>query len=310
LVCHHQRRNRQESNKARVPWAAMRYRIGRDGKIMNGEGSEMTIKTQLIAILALLLSFTFSSAQEKIIVGGSGALNDEITDLAKTYMAKNPGDSIEVRPESMSTEGGIEGVRMGRFHIGLISRPLTQAEMGKLLYLPVARSMAGVVFHKSIPVSNLSDAQICDVFSGKIKSWKELGGNDAKILVLTRKRDDNNTETFREKMACFKDMTITADAIALVRGSEVLAALDKRPGTVGITNLGSSFRELEHIKAVAINGVNPTPDAAKTAKYKYFSERGLITLGESQGLTKRFIEYMATAEGRKIIGSLGAIPIR
>jgi phosphate transport system substrate-binding protein len=270
----------------------------------------MSMKTQLIAFVALLLSFASSSAQEKIVVGGSGALNDEMTALAKAYMAKYPSDNIEVRPESMSTEGGIEGVRMGRFQIGLISRPLTHAEKGKLVYLPAVRSLAGVVIHNSIPVANLTETQICEVFGGKIKSWKELGGNDAKITVLTRKRDDNNTETFREKMACFKGLTITAEAISLLRGNEVLDALDKRPGTVGITNLGSNFREHEHVKAVAINGVSPTPEAARTEKYKYFSERGLITQGEPQGLTKRFIEYLSTTEGRKIIGSLGAIPIR
>ncbi len=247
---------------------------------MNGEGSNMNMKTQVIAILVLFFSCASGSAQEKIVVGGSGSLNEEVTDLAKAYMAKNPADAIEVRPESMSSEGGIAG------------------------------TPAGVAFHKSIPVTNLAEAQICDVFGGRIKSWKDVGGNDAKITVLTRKKDDNNTEAFREKMSCFKDLTITAEAIALVRGSEILAALDKRPGTVGIVNLGSSFNDYENIKAVAINGVIPAPEAARSGKYRYFSERGLVTQGEPKGLTKRFIEFMATAEGRKIIGSQGAIPVR
>jgi phosphate transport system substrate-binding protein len=277
---------------------------------MNGERRKMNMKTQIIAILALLLSVSFSSAQEKIIIGGSGSLNDEFTDLAKAYMAKFPSDTVEVRPESMSTEGGIEGVRSGRLHIGLIARPLHSIEKGEMVYLPVARSMSGVVLHKSLPISNLSEAQICDVFSGKVESWKDLGDNETKIMVLTRKRDDNNTETFREKMPCFKDLVITSDAIALLRGSEILAALDKRPGTVGIANLGSSFREHDNIKAVAINGVNPTIEAARSDKYKFFNERGLVTLGEPQGLAKRFIEFMATVEGRKITGSQGAIPVR
>lgn len=268
------------------------------------------MKTLVIAILALLISFASSSAQDKIVVGGSGSLNEEIADLAKAYMAKNSSDAVEVRPESMSTEGGIEGVRLGRLHIGLISRPLTSGEKEKLVYIPIARSLAGVVFHKSIPVSNLTETQICDIFSGKLKSWKDVGGNDGKITVLTRKKDDNNTETFREKMSCFKDLGITPDAIPLVRGSDVLAALDKRPGTIGIVNLGSSFRDLDHIKAAAINGIAPTPEAARGEKYRYFAERGLVTHGEPQGLAKRFIDFMATAEGRKIIGSQGAIPIR
>jgi len=268
------------------------------------------MKIQVIALMVLLLSGGATSAEEKIVIGGSGSLNDEMTALAKAYMGKNSGETVEVRPESMSTEGGIEGVRMGRLQIGLISRPLSQTEKGKLLYIPVARSMTGVVIHKSIPVANLTDAQVCDIFTGKIKSWKELGGSDAKITVLTRKRDDANTETFREKMPCFKDAVITADAIALVRGNEVLAALDKRPGTVGIVNLGSNYRDYDNIKALAINGVSPTAESARTEKYRYFAERGLIVQGEPHGLAKRFIDFMATAEGRKILGSEGAIPLR
>ena len=268
------------------------------------------MKTQIIAILALILSSPFASAQEKIIIGGSGAVNDELTELAKIYMSKYPSDSVEIRPESMSTEGGLEGVRGGRFQIGLISRSLNASEKGKLVYLAIARSMAGVVIHKSSPITNLSDAQTCDIFSGKTKSWKELGGNEAKIVVLTRKRDDSNMEAFRNKMPCFKDLTITSDAIPLLRGNEVLAALDKRPGTVGIANLGSNFREHENIKAVAINGVSPTAETARNEKYRFVREHGLVTLGEPQGLTKRFIEFIATAEGRKIIGSQGAIPLR
>jgi phosphate transport system substrate-binding protein len=270
----------------------------------------MRMKIQVIALVVWLLSAGTGSAEEKIVVGGSGSLNDEVTALAKAYMAKNSGDTIEVRPESMSTEGGIEGVRMGRLHIGLISRPLTQNERGKLLYIAIARSMTGVVIHKTISVGNLTEAQVCDIFAGKIKSWKDLGGNDAKVTVLTRKRDDANTETFREKMPCFKDLAISADAIALVRGNEVLAALDKRPGTVGIVNLGSNYRDYDNIKAVSINGISPTAETARTEKYRFFAERGLIVQGEPHGLARRFIDFMASAEGRKILGSEGAIPLR
>jgi phosphate transport system substrate-binding protein len=277
---------------------------------MNEEGRKMNMKTQIIVILALLVSVSFASAQEKIVVGGSGSLNEELVDLAKIYMTKHPADSVEIRPESMSTEGGLEGVKAGRFQIGLIARPLNANEKGKHVYLAIARSMAGVVIHKSIPISNLSDGQICDIFSGKIKSWKDLGGSEAKIVVLTRKRDDSNTEAFRNKMACFKDLVVTNDAIPLQRGNEVLDALDKRPGTIGITNLGSNFRDHENIKALSINGVTPTAETVRNEKYRFVREQGMVTAGEPQGVAKRFIDFMATAEGRKIIGSQGAIPIR
>jgi len=277
---------------------------------MNEEGRKLNMVTQIVVILSLFLSISLASAQEKIVIGGSGSLNEELVDLAKAYMAKYPAESVEIRPEPMSTEGGLEGVRSGRFQIGLVARPLNPTEKSKLVYITVARSIAGVVIHKSMPISNLSDSQVCDVFSGKIKSWKEIGGNDGKIVVLTRKRDDSNTEAFRNRMPCFKELVVTGDAIALLRGNEVLDALDKRPGTIGITNLGSNFRDHENIKALSINGINPNADTVRSDKYRFVREQGMVTAGDPQGLTKRFIDFMGTAEGRKIIGSQGAIPIR
>src|SRR5258706_16432749 len=142
--------------------------------------------------------------------------------MAKAFMAKNPGETVEVRPESMSTTGGIEGVLSGRFAIGLVARRLQDSEKSKFVYRAIARSMTGVGTQKSLPLNNLSDAQICDIFSGKIKSWKDIGGSDLKITVLTRKRDDNNTENFRKHMDCFKDLKMSPEAIRPLRGSELL----------------------------------------------------------------------------------------
>lgn len=268
------------------------------------------VKIKIITLVMLLAGSPQVGAQDKIVVGGSGSLTDEMIDAAKAYMAKNPNDNVEVRPESMSTTGGIEGVNGGRLTIGLISRGLKDSEKGKLLSRAIARSMAGVVLHKSYPIGGLSDSQICDIFSGKIKSWKDIGGSDGKITVLTRTRDDNNAETFRKAMECFRELKVTADALALARGSEVLDALNKRPGTIGITNLGSNFTDHKNIKAVAVNGVAPSIETVKSDKYKFYHEHSAITLGEPQGLTKRFLEFLNGAEGQKILSARGAFGLR
>jgi phosphate transport system substrate-binding protein len=144
-----------------------------------------------------------------------------------------------------------------------------------------------VALHRSIPINGLSEAQVCDIFSGKNTSWKEVAGIDAKIVVLTRKRDDANTRVFREKLACFKNLQITPDAIALLRGTEMFEALDKRDNTVGIINVDA--------------------DIARAAKH---TEKGVVTLGAPQGTAKRFLEYVASAEGHKILASHGTIPIK
>ena len=104
-----------------------------------------------------------------------------------------------------------------------------------------------VAVNKALSANDLSEAQVCEIFAGKIKFWNDVGRGDAKIMVLTRKKEDASVETIRENRVSFKSLQITAEAIALVRGSEVLDSLDKRPNTVGIVNVGTSLRERQNV---------------------------------------------------------------
>jgi phosphate transport system substrate-binding protein len=267
------------------------------------------MKLTIAAAAVFLLAAGPLWAQEKVVIGGSGGLIDEMEDLAKAYMAKNPADKIEVLQESMSTSGGIGAVLNGRLTIGLVTRPPKGDEKARLVHRAIGRSPVGIAIHKSLPVNNLTEAQICGIFSGQIKSWKEVGGGEAKITVITRKQEDNNAEVVREKIGCFKQLKISADAIALVRGTEVLDALNRRPGAIAIVSVATSMFERPEVKAVAIDGVAPSPEAVRSGKYRAYNERGIVTLGAPQGATKRFLDFAASPEGQKILVHRGMIPV-
>jgi phosphate transport system substrate-binding protein len=264
----------------------------------------------IIGLVFFCAVATPAAGQEKVVIGGSGSLTDDLADVAKVYMAKNPSDSIQVLMDSMSNTGGMEGVKMGRLTIGLVTDEPKGADKEKLLYRGVGRTPTAVAVNKTLPIANLGESQICDIFSGKIKAWSTVAAGDDKIMVLTRKKDDANTDTMREKMVCFKDLQITADAVVLVRGSEVLDALDKRLNTVGIVNVGSSLAERQNVKTLSIDGISATPEAVQSGKYKYFNERGVVTLGAPQGAAKRFLEFVSSAEGQKILGRRGLVPLK
>jgi phosphate transport system substrate-binding protein len=267
-------------------------------------------RSAIIAVFVLALHIAPLAAQEKVMVGGSGSLTEDMAELAKAYMTKNPSDSIHVLMDSMSNTGGMEGVKLGRLTIGLVTDEPKGADKERLVYRAVGRTPTAVAVNKALSVNNLSEAQVCDIFSGKIKSWKDVGGSDAKIMVLTRKKDDANTETIRENMACFKNLQITAEAIALVRGSEVLDSLDKRSHTVGIVNVGTSLSERQNVKALSIDGIAASPETVQSGKYKFFNERGVVTLGPAQGIGKRFLEFVASAEGQKILARRAVISVK
>jgi phosphate transport system substrate-binding protein len=265
----------------------------------------------ILTIFALFVGIGPVAAQEKVVVGGSGAMGDAVDLLAKVYKQKNPSEALEIIPEPMSTTGGIEGTKAGRLTIGIITRSLHDDEKKSgLVYRPMTRIPVVVGVHKSIPVNSLSDSQVCDIFSGKIKSWKDVGGGDGKIMVLGRKKDDNSMEIFREKMACFNQLQLGPDTVLLVRGSEVLDSLNNRPGTVGVTVAGAVMMERPNIKAVAVAAVAPALDAVKSGKYKYFNEVGFVTVGEPKGTAKRFVEFVNSSEGEKIFEKFGMAAIR
>lgn len=268
------------------------------------------MKAVASAIFLLWVGIAVVGAQEKVILGGSGSMTDGMAELAKAYMAKHPSESVQVVMEGMSNTGGMEGTKIGRLTIGLVTDEPKGADKDQLMYKAVGRMPAGVALHKSTPISNLSTFQICDVFSGKITSWKEIGGGDAKIVVLTRKRDDANTRPFREKMACFKNLQITPDAIALARGGDVLDGLNTRPNTIALINVDADLIDRQNLKTVAIDGVSPAPETVQTGKYKFYNEKGIVTLGAPQGAVKRFLEYLDSAEAHKILAHRGMIPVK
>jgi phosphate transport system substrate-binding protein len=285
---------------------AMADNVTHEKSTMDG-GSFM--KTKLITMLIVLLSVGGLWADDKVVVGGSGGLIDEMEDMAKAYMAKHPGEKIDVIDESMSTSGGIGAVLAGRLTIGLVTRPPKGEEKAKLAYRAVGRSPVGVAVHKSLAVSNLSEAQICGIYSGRIKSWKEVGGEEAKIMVITRKQEDNNTEVMRDKIACFKDLKLAPEAVALSKGTEVLDAVNKRPTATAIVSVATSMFERPDVKAVTIEGVPPSAEAVKSGKYKVYNERGVVTVGAPAGTAKKFLEFVASAEGQKILAKRSMIPV-
>src|SRR5258706_1939762 len=263
----------------------------------------------ILALLSLLfLGSGVARAEEKIVVGGSGGLLDEMEEIGKIYLARNPQDRVEVITEPMSTTGGIEGVKSGRLTIGSVTRPLRGAEKAELVYRPIGRVMVGVGVHISVPIANLTETQICDVFSGRIKSWKEIGGGEGKITVVARRKDDNNDAEMRQKIACFKDLQLSSDAVFVVRGNELMDAVHRRPEVIALVNGGSNLLERPNIKILAIGGVPASNDAIKSGKYKYYNERRIVTLWAPQGLAKRFLDFIATGEGQKVLVHRGVIP--
>jgi len=143
-----------------------------------------------------------------------------------------------------------------------------------------------------------------------VKSWKELGGPEQKILVLGRVRDDANMEAMRKQMACFASVNLSPEAVLLSRGNEVDQALSHRAGTVAVTDLESAMRGRESFKALSIDGVSPMAEPMTSARYPYSREFGVVTAGEPQATVKRFLDFLGGPESQKVFAQSGVLVSR
>ncbi len=268
---------------------------------------------KIIGIIAAFIFSIYSGsllAQEKVMLGGSGGMLPTMQDLAKAYLAKNPSDPIEVMPSSIGSSGGIKAAEAGRVAIGLTARPLRPEEKAKLVYRLLGTMPALVAVHKDVPVANLSEAQICDIYAGKIVTWKEVGGPGDKIAVLTRNEDDASKEVFRQYVSCFKSLKETPEAVVLTKSAEMTAALGNRPHTIGLTDYAAILKAEGRFKPVSIDGLAPSPESVRSGKYKILKEFGVVTLGEPQGIAKKFLDFVKSPEGEQILSKNGVVVVR
>jgi len=250
-------------------------------------------------------------AEEKVVVGGSGGVYEEVKEIAKIYQAKDPSQSVEIMSESMATGATLDALKAGRLTVGLVGGSLMDQEKGRFVYRGIGRVPIGIGVNKALSVANLSEAQVCDIFAGRTKSWKEFGG-EGKIMVLAIvKKNDTLMESMRRHMSCLHDLSVTPDAIVLNRSLELQDAINVRPTTMGVVSVTSNMNEIRpNVKAVAIGGVAPSFETAQSGKYKYVHEYGAVSIGEPQGAAKRFLDFVAGPEGQKVFARRGLIAVR
>lgn len=262
-------------------------------------------KRVAISVSWLLLAVTGPlTAQERVVIGGAGAHVPVMLALAEAYQARHPSQHIEVIGKPLGSTGGIRAVQAGVATIGLTSRPLHADEQRGLVYRAYGRTPLVVGMHPDVPVDSLTDAQFCDIFAGRTTSWKDVGGPDARIVILTR-NEDGTKETFREQVACFRHLKETPEAIAMTKPTAMSDALSRRPWTIGLTDLAALINAEWRFKALAISGVVPSVEALRNGQYPLSKTFGVVTAGEPRGSARQFLEFVVGPEGERVMSRHG-----
>jgi len=225
-------------------------------------------------------------------------------------MNKNPDVNISVRGGGSSV--GIAAIIDGTVDIGNASRPIQTKELalgrskGRILKeIPIARDGIAVIVHKDNPVENLSLEQLRDIFTGKIANWKELGGKNMPIVVVSRDTSSGTFETFKEKV--LKNAKVKDQAIMTAANQAVLTTVMDTPGAIGYVGIGFVS---DDIKVLSINGIKASKDSVIKGTYPVSRKLYMYVNGEPQGLVKRYIDFVLSEEGQSIVEEIGYVRVK
>lgn len=272
-------------------------------------------------MIALVLSVVGCSRQDKtnnsnadkesgklsgtLTIAGSTSVQPFSEVLAEEFQAKNPG--VQVNVQGGGSSQGVEAAISGAADIGSLSRDLKDEEKAKanLVVTPIAVDGIAIVVNPANKVIALKMEDVKNIYLGNIKNWKELGGIDAPITVVSREDGSGTRDAFSEITMNKEDILKTAIIQNSTGAVRTTVAGDKN--AIGYISLASLNQE---VKALDLDGVKATEANVKNGTYKLQRPFIYITKDAPQGLSKAFIDFVLSDEGQKIIVDEGAFKIK
>ncbi|HHW18206.1 MAG TPA: phosphate ABC transporter substrate-binding protein [Firmicutes bacterium] len=257
-------------------------------------------------VASLVLVGCSGTVSGTIVASGSTALQPLVQQAADKFMAKNPKARITVNGGGSGT--GLSQVAQGQVNIGMsdiFAEEKEGIDASQLKDYKVAVVGFAIVVNPDVKVDNLTQEQVVGIFTGKIKNWSEVGGQDLPIVVINRPKSSGTRATF--KKYALGGVEEAETAMTEDSSGQVKKIVSETPGA--ISYLALSYVD-NSVKALKFDGNAPTVENITTGKYPIWSYEHLYTKGEPTGLTKAFIQYMLSQEVQNdLVTKLGYIPI-
>ena len=252
-------------------------------------------------VLPLLVSVVHA---EEINVSGSTSVAHIMDVLAEKYNQAHPEGYVAV--QGIGSSAGITLVKKGISNIGMSSRYLTEVESDKSLnVIPIALDGLAVIVNNLNPVTNITRNQLYDVYKGRISNWKQLGGSDQKIAVVTREASSGSRYSFESLMGLTKIVNgrlvsdISSDNLVVNSNSMVKTLVNHNKQAIGFVSTGSIDRS---VKAVEFEGVKVSNETIVNGKYQL--SRPFLVLYQrdrTSDSVKSFIKFLTSLEAKSLI---------
>jgi phosphate transport system substrate-binding protein len=242
-----------------------------------------------------------SGGKGAITIAGSTSVQPFAEQWGESYHESHP--DVEITVQGGGSTAGVKATLDGAADIGTCSRELKADEKDKVVATVVARDGETVIVNPGNPVSDLTVEQVRGIYAGEITSWKDVGGEDKKINVVTREAGSGARGAFEELAMAKKPIV----ASALVQNSQgaVRQMVSTDSSAIGYVSHGVVDKSVKPLK---LNGVEPSMETVKAGTYPLVRPFLFLTKGPPAGQVKEFIDWVLGPEGQKLAAEEGLFP--
>ncbi|GHT16281.1 phosphate ABC transporter substrate-binding protein [Endomicrobiia bacterium] len=284
-------------------------------------------------LITVLLIYVFFYACVKSQVGdrhggisiqirGSDTIVNLIQEWVEKFVEQNPSFNISVTGGGSGT--GFASLINGTCDIAMSSRRIEEKE--KMLAeskninpveFKIGLDGLAILVNKNNPVNKLTLEQLRDIFMARITNWKEVGGRNRKIVILSRESNSGTYMFFKERVLGIGDENnkneFSTQSLMMSSSQTICNEVCQNPNALGYVGMGFVDERVKPV-SVAVNAeseyVYPMPKNVMNGTYPISRPLYIYTNGESQDVVKMFIDYALSAAGQKIVLEADFIPIR
>lgn len=257
-----------------------------------------------------LLMLPASAADQltgKLVITGSSTVAPLVSEIGKRFESLHPGVRVDVQTGGSSR--GIADARQGLTDIGMVSRAMKDEEKD-LHAFPVARDGVGLILHRENQVRALTDEHVVAIYTGKITNWKDLGGNDAPIIVVNKAEGRSTLEVFLHH---FKLRSTDIKAHVVIGDNEQgVKTVAGNRNAIGYVSIGTAEYDESHgvpIKLLPIGGIAASTETVQNGTFPLSRPLHIITRTPPAGLTKAFIDFAQSKAIHDIITQQYFVPL-
>jgi phosphate transport system substrate-binding protein len=266
--------------------------------------------THNAAIALAAVALACGERVDPVRIDGSPGVAPLVTALVTEYRSRHPGAQVDLA-SGLGSSARLKAVQDGQIQVAMASHGVDSADLEQRALAARTIAKTAVVFavHAGVPVRELTAAQVCDLYAGRLTNWRQLGGPALAVTPLFRPPAEVDAAVVLEGVDCLAKLTLSDGVIVIDRPDSMAAAIAGTPGAIGVTSAPMVAQHDGRMHALTLNGVAPSPQNVATGAYPLNRAAILVYRKAVPKGVSQLLAFIDSPEGDRVIEANGAVPV-